>query len=74
MRSSSRFGIAVLLGLTPLGLPGSAFAQQPMQLPGIYVESATISARPVRAAEPPASGREALNRWSLPKTSGWHSA
>ena len=54
MRSSSRFAIALLLGLTPFGLPGSAFAQQPMQLPGIYVESATIAARPVRAPEPPA--------------------
>ena len=54
MRSSSRFAIAGLLGLVPLGVPGSTFAQQPLQLPGIYVESATISARPVRASEPPA--------------------
>jgi vitamin B12 transporter len=59
MRLLSRFGVAVLLGLASLGLPGSALAQPPLQLPGIYVESPTISARPVRAPEPPAPAAEA---------------
>jgi vitamin B12 transporter len=44
MRLLSRFGVAVLLGVSSLGLPGSALAQEPMQLPGIYVQGATLEA------------------------------
>jgi vitamin B12 transporter len=47
MRLSLKVGIAVLSGSAAVGPAGSVLAQQPMQLPGIYVESATISAQPI---------------------------
>jgi vitamin B12 transporter len=43
MRSSSKFAIAVLLGLAPVLLPTAGVAQQPIQLPGIYVQGTTLA-------------------------------
>ncbi len=51
--SSSKLSTAALWGLAALLFPATGSAQQPTQLPGIYVQSATISAQPV-AAPPPA--------------------
>ncbi len=52
MRSSSKLAIAVFSGLAPILLPTISSAQQPMQLPGIYVQSPTISAQPVAPGAP----------------------
>ena len=52
MRSSSRFVIVGLMGFTPCFLPATGFAQQPIQLPGIYVQGATLEAPP-RPTGPP---------------------
>jgi vitamin B12 transporter len=59
MRVSSRFGIAVLLGSILFFLPTGGLAQQPIQLPGIYVQGATLEAP---AAPRRATGAQAENK------------
>jgi vitamin B12 transporter len=59
MDQSSRFGVAVLVGCAPLVLPVSALAQEPIQLPGIYVQGATLEAP---AAPRRATGAQADNK------------
>src|SRR5262245_57930479 len=53
MRSSSKAAAAALSGLAALlAVPTTTSAQQPIQLPGIYVESATLAGK----SAPPVSG------------------
>ena len=54
MRSSSSSLAVVFSSLGLILLPPTGSAQQPTALPGVYVESATIAARPIRPPAPPA--------------------
>jgi vitamin B12 transporter len=62
MRSSSSSLAVLFSSLGLILLPSTGSAQQPTALPGVYVESATIAARPVQppapAADQPAKGQQ----------------
>lgn len=53
MLSLSRLRLACLLSVAICALPAAGQAQQSVQLPGIYVQGASISARPIRPADTP---------------------